>query len=216
MPPVELANAWRIVLEYSRTDGDQVQNVFHVNGAPADAAELQVLADAAIAEWDTSNWVPQLRQTTDLTKVVVSDLNPGNPVTAEATRAFVGGSGGTGIPPEIAAVITLRTGLRGRSFRGRTFIGPLAESMINSDGEIDLGVTTGQGLLLQFFQYWTNLQSVDTGSGTHTLMVASFTLGRITPVEKIELDDQVDHQQSRATAGDTIISQDMTPTNPGT
>lgn len=216
MPPIELANTWRIVAQFPRTDGDLVSNVWHVNGAVATQPELQTLADALALEWDTTGWHGSLRDTVGAPTWIVYDLNPGNPIAAEAVATQVSTGVGSSVPSEIAAVITLRTGLRGRSFRGRTFVGPLDDDMLNSIGQIDQGAVGGQDLLDQFAAFWTVVDGIDTGSGTHSLMVASFTLGRITPVTRIELDDQPDHQQSRAIGGDADISATLPATNPGT
>lgn len=49
--------------------------------------------------------------------------------TAQASAAFaptISGTGGSGLPPQVALVVTLLTGVPGRSGRGRMFLGNLA------------------------------------------------------------------------------------------
>lgn len=216
MPPVTLANCWRIVAQFPRSDGDLVQNTFHVNGAATSQAELQTFADFLAENWDSTGWHMVLRETVGAPTFIVYDLNPGNPIAAEDSATQGSTGNGTDTPSELAAVITLRTGLRGRSFRGRSYIGPLDNDMIGANGALDQGLVGGQALLDAFQTYWSNIDAFDSGTGTHSLMVASFTLGVITPVNRIELDNQVDHQQSRAILGDAVIAATLPATNSGT
>ena len=61
----------------------------------------------------------------------------GSPVYVPVSRAQLAGSGGTSFAPApTAMVVTWRTQSATRSGRGRTFLGPLASSALQTDGTL--------------------------------------------------------------------------------
>lgn len=75
------------------------------------------------------------------------------------TGTIVGALAGDGLPPQSAAVITLKTALAGRSRRGRFYMCGIVEG-ITADG------TFGSGLISQWQTAWNAQLAQYSGSGT--------------------------------------------------
>ncbi len=81
-------------------------------------AIVTVVAAALNVSWRCDNW--QVRMLEDVTDAYATAL-PG-------LGGVAGAITGDRLPPYVAAFILMRTGLRGRQFRGSKFIGPMSES----------------------------------------------------------------------------------------
>jgi hypothetical protein len=58
-------------------------------------------------------------------------------------RTVTGTGGPNGTPPQVALVASWRTALAGRSFRGRSYLGPLSSGVLNTNGgSFTSGTTT--------------------------------------------------------------------------
>ena len=105
-------------------DSQQVENRFMVdNLAPPDAAALEA---AAIAAWDwwEGQLGPFLSTQLLLREVLATDLSAidGAQFTYAPDTTTTGGVSGAVLPNEVALCVSLRTGNRGRSARGRMFV----------------------------------------------------------------------------------------------
>jgi hypothetical protein len=113
-----------------------------VTGA-VNAVKNFYVACAAIFCTDTSQIVPS-----KLTRV---DVEP--PVFVPAAQVSPTGTGGTShAPPQICMVVSWRTAVATRSGRGRTYLGPLSQSAIETTGALKATSastvrTAGQALL---------------------------------------------------------------------
>jgi hypothetical protein len=93
--------------------------------------------------------------------------------------------------PQVASVVKLQTGLRGRSFRGRVFR-PFTAEETASDGFLD----NANVLLLQ--TAWENfIASLAADAFSDTLVVASYKLAEKTPVVAVSAERALATQRRR-------------------
>jgi hypothetical protein len=113
--------------------GQVVNNIIGVRG-PGDVpggAQAQAIADRVLNAW-AGRVVPELSQQYVCTGVdVVSITNPS--VGAEAFGNFVGTNISDPITGAICVAVDVLTGLRGRSFRGRTGLTGLVEGSVSGN-----------------------------------------------------------------------------------
>lgn len=105
---------------------DQVcENVHHLKGGsyPFDQLELEGVAEAYRLWW-LANWQTELPTTISLEKIIVTDLSSSTGLSIEYTHdmPMLGtDSAALPLPGNVTYCVTWVTGLRGRSFRGRTY-----------------------------------------------------------------------------------------------
>lgn len=109
-----------------------------------------------------------------------------------STGAAIAGSGTANMPPQCSLVVTLLTGVAGRSGRGR-FYWPHVGGSVTSAGKSSLVSGTTASAWADLLSNWgTLLPSADI-----TVAVASETQGTITPVITASVGDVVDTQRRR-------------------
>lgn len=123
----------RVVVNQSMS-GKQIANVLHMQrGLATEIADVEFMAEAAFDAWrDTF----LLTQSTSLTldSVQCYDLATETGVTYTTSRAAVAGSvGSAAFPNSVAGCVTWRTSLRGRSGRGRSYIGGVTDAFVTGD-----------------------------------------------------------------------------------
>lgn len=122
-----------------------IVNTFHFRQTVATLPDGERGPDAILRRWTTGQGSPQSQylallpvsyQSRELIVLNVADPldNGSRQVTATGIR-----SAGQILPPQCCALLSIRTQGRGRSFRGRTYIGPLGESD-NDAGSISTGL----------------------------------------------------------------------------
>lgn len=111
--------------------GDSGANIFHVtNGASDDAAVPAMLT--AIKAFYTAIASFYLNTTLITIGSSVRDIGvTPNRIVAATPLTQVGTTAGEALPANVALVTTWRTAFAGRSFRGRTYLGPSQETMNN-------------------------------------------------------------------------------------
>jgi hypothetical protein len=94
---------------------------FAITGGSIDSSNLAVLT-AAVAFWWQDTLIPVLSD--DWTGVLVEavDLTSQFGASASAATPAPGGASGEANPNNVAMCVSFRTGLRGRSFRGRNYV----------------------------------------------------------------------------------------------
>ena len=125
-----ITDVWRITIDWNTNGGVTPHNVMHfldgVGGRPADEVAANI--------WQ--NWTADMFDcigsgyTTQTLSCLKLDGTSATSVQTIPTINQVGGGGGLDAEPNAAAVIKLATGLRGRSNRGRVYLGPIAESAV--------------------------------------------------------------------------------------
>lgn len=155
-------------------------------------AIANALGTAILGHFTSSGLAALEATTTVLTGVGVRDIRVANQPEYISTAAAVPGTGaGNPLPNEIAAVVTFRTALAGKSYRGRAYAGGFIVGENSAAGAIVAGLNTA---LVTFF---TNVQG-DMNAGGLTLAVLSKKHLIATPVTAIVTrDTQWDTQRSR-------------------
>lgn len=129
-----------------------------------------------------------------LDSVVVRDLRSS---TSPAYDALITGFSGTNashaLAPQTAAVISHSTGLRGGSYRGRTYVSGLTEDSNEGDGSI--ATAARAGLLTMVAEIEDNLSTV-TG-GPFLLAVLSRKLLEANEITSSTVNPEWDHQDRR-------------------
>jgi len=136
-------NAVQATVSGGMANGASWANVFNIILAPS-VPLTQAIADAVGDDLNTFYDAINGHLTTDWNALscVVTDLRvEGGPqYTADSGFPLVGGDSGAPLPNTVALVVTWRTATRGRSFRGRTYLGGWGEaaSSGNSPGATPL------------------------------------------------------------------------------
>lgn len=132
-----------------------------VNTTVPGGPSLQEIAEKIVTEWTSviqdaqgTGQTLAVRLRNDLRYVSVNtySLSPAGLATGQAEALFGPGVGGSSpglpLPPDVAVVASLRTGLPGRSKRGRLYLGGFVESSLAAGGRLNesLRDTIGQAL----------------------------------------------------------------------
>lgn len=163
-----IANTYRITLNYATADGIRPVNVFHVRGGPYTDVEVGQQIEGAFVD-NMLSPVPARYEPTHLSILRLD----GTAATLEYGRtdenALCGYDGSSQAVLEGALCLTLRTGVRGPSGRGRVFIGPVAEAAVGN------GLFTGTDPS-QVVEAWEEFRTVlNTGPTPMEHVVASYT-----------------------------------------
>lgn len=127
---------------------------------------------------------------------VLQDLRTSSsPSWDAAFSAVVGIAGDNAMPSNFAITASHRTGLRGKSFNGRTYLCGWTEAANDATGKIATGYRTQVETM--FDDMRTNLALVAGGAWEHA--VVSRTLLVATPVTTSVVDQHWDHQDRRKT-----------------
>jgi hypothetical protein len=121
-------------------DGQDVENtLWFVAASEPNTGNMGVLA-ATMEGWWVSDYAPQISQAVQLRETVVTSMDSatGPQVTRVPTSTTLGSRTDEIMPNSVSLVVSFRTDLRGRSFRGRNYVvGLTAEEVtgnqVNSD-----------------------------------------------------------------------------------
>jgi hypothetical protein len=143
LPPV--AHVCKIRVRHQVGINAHVENVLHFDydptKAPLSLADAQTIANTFNGSWQ-ARILPGLSVATTMIDVQATDLDTLTGVQATSAAGVAGGVAGTSVPAGTAMVVTLKTGLRGKSFRGRVYLAGLPQSdMVDastwSDAQVD-------------------------------------------------------------------------------
>lgn len=198
MPFVPLPNTVRAELIFS-WDGQQVENVYHIKTPNLiNEAELDDIRDVLYLWWSTYGNVFQ-SNTVNFLKFVLSDASDQYGVSKEYAPGVIhtGAHGGTPpLPNNVSIAIKWNTGLRGRSYRGRTFHVGLCEGFVIGNS---MEATVLAGLISQYTQLVSSLD----GSGRQLVVASKFqgnaprVTGVVTPILTVTCDGVIDSQRRR-------------------
>lgn len=122
---------------------------------------------------------------------------------ATSTAASVAGTvAGTSPPPQVAAVLTLRTATPGRSFRGRVYFPSLAT---DQNGSVAGAQATALNAALQALVGFIETRSAAAGANL-AWYVWSRVRGAGTPIVQVSVGSRVDTQRRRDTAIETYTN----------
>jgi hypothetical protein len=142
--PKIIPNCAMVRINWNLTDGKVGHNVMYASwsGTPSLSATLaESLRAAFVAGTPWSTLAAFFGTTTSLASVTLLDVRSNNATEINSTGAATPGvSGGTLMPDEVAAVITLRTAGRGPSGRGRIYVPGWASNAQGSGGVMGAAV----------------------------------------------------------------------------
>lgn len=205
MPFVPVANT--VLAEFRQTcDTQQVENTlyFEFLSAPS-LGELNSLG-SALVDWWRSEIAPHVWVGVELREVVLSDLSSASSLQATIvpTPDALGELNLAPLPNNVSLTVSFRTGLRGRSFRGRNYvIGLVKDQTVTAN-------TFASSLLTTFQAAYTALLAVASAESVSWVVVSRFSgvdgaghpipraAGVTTPVTSVVIvDDVVDSQRRR-------------------
>lgn len=201
MPPLPpIANVVRIVPKFTY-NGQNCYNVMHYL-VPSGFTSTDMIQWAS--QWITA-WKSNVRggspTSLAINAVEVADLSP----TPKATILEPGGSSNIGtaaspaMPTSVTPCVSLRTDIRGRSFRGRVYHVGMTEAQIIQDS-IDAGFIA---TLESFYNTLRVLTASTSGNVANLVILSYYHLGALrgspvaTQVTSVQCDPFVDNQRRR-------------------
>lgn len=189
MPLPVIADIYRIAIEWGPPY--HAVNVLNVKstGSPS---EHDVAATLDTANAGTSHNLYEFGPSgVGVTKFSVTKLDGVSGAVDFVPAHWPTGGGGSDCIPNMAACLSLKTGLRGPSHRGRLFVGPVAESTQTS------GVLspTGVANMLAAWQYL--FDQIELGTPSLLPGVASYKHATWSPLTSISIDPVATTQRRR-------------------
>lgn len=122
--------------------------------------------------------------------VVYTPLDGSSASTVTTLAGSGAGLAADAMPPEVSAVVTFRTTVRGRSRRGRVYLPPYTRGVLASGGILDPTVISA--LIAEWAGFNADML-------THSIVhsVASYKLGLCTPISSYTMDNKLDVQRRR-------------------
>jgi len=175
MPFQSVPNCAKVAIEGS-LGSKQLVNVLHFKFAgtygQSDIDALAQAVDNAVG----SDYLPIITAGATYSQSVATGLENINDLTAtDATNAGAGTSGGASLPNNVSFVVTLRTGLTGRSARGRFYCWPMGAGDLFSANTVTVALANQAVAFLQ--QVQLNAAAVNWALG----IVSRRTLGAVRP-----------------------------------
>lgn len=178
--------------------GQRLENVYHVKkSSPFDEVGLSGAAQL-FADWWDEELKPQVAGNVSLVLIVAKALDSETAPAVEFTTGLPLTGPGTNIPNPGNVTVAIRwtTGLRGRSFRGRTYHIGLTQGAIVANSL----ATENQALLLGAYQTLLSSLSLSTMSLVVVSKYANHvarTTGIATDITAASLDGSLDSQRRR-------------------
>jgi len=176
------------------------ENVFHVEkGSPFTLAQLQALR-GVVNSWDNATGFNYRHTSATLvrirTKALDTNTSPTEDYYLPTPRG--GAVGGSAVPLNVAFCVKLATGLAGRSYRGRWYLGNLGSAQISDAGHI-------LNLTVVAFPAALNTLIANLAAAGYTFVITSFynngawrTTAVNTPViSAVAVDNAIDSQNRR-------------------
>lgn len=196
MPLPVISDVIRTSWEGTLSNGHKFANVVHYrkSGALTFAGAIALLDPIIVDHLSTNNgtgtgWNGHAPASAQFTQIRYTPLD-GSSATTVIGHIIPGVAASEPLPASVAAVVTLRTALRGRSFRGRVYQAPFTEAANTATGTILASSVTG------VLQQWVAHLSALVGTGL-SLVVASYHLALATDVASVSVDTRWDTQRRR-------------------
>ncbi len=198
MPLPIIAGTVRAAVRGTQSNGKPWVNVWHLRkiGAPPVTA-------ADIAAWDAqfvkfyigpaagggNFWLGRMGLGGSLQDITYTPLDGTSPSTVVSHAAATSG-GAAAVPGEVAFVLTLRTQIRGRRYRGRIYLAGLDKALLNNDGTATAATISNATLQI------VGVQALLTPAGAQ-LVVASYRYALATDITQYTMDGRGDMQRRR-------------------
>lgn len=222
MPPVDpgyvpgpklIPNCAMVRLNWSMADGKLAHNVLYAQWTGSPALSSSIANSIRTAVINGTNWTTFLALVAPAVSflgVTLLDMRDllSSPIDSVQT-AIPGTSAGTAMPDETACVVTMLTGRRGPSGRGRAYIPGLSGTAMAAGGVISSAAMTA---VQTWFATNVSVNGISTNLGTHSLGLphrAAYTspkTGRVFPerpattvgiIQSIVKDNHWDSQRRR-------------------
>jgi hypothetical protein len=184
--PLVLATAVQVRLHWTLNgiDAFNVLGGIVAGGYINDQTHADAL-DAAVKTGYTSSGLKALQAaTTDLVSAAIRDVRAANQVEYVGSNASIAGTGGGDpLPNGVAAVVTLRTGKAGKSFRGRAFFGGANEGQNDATGHIVAAYNTA------LVAFMAAVQSAMGGQGITLAILSRPRFSKVDPFPMIYAGD---------------------------
>lgn len=199
MPPLVIPNTVRVNLVWGLNGAEYAVNVLHyvvpsgqvVTGATATDLALDIAGPFVSGALDT--WISD---DVSLERVTVRDLRTANQPEYSAPTSAAGTSTSDVLPLQTSLVVTLRTALAGRSYRGRMYMPGWAENANDANG------TASVTAIVDLETWMTAIANPTVEGNLWALGVMSVTLGETNVVTAIDVRDTTwDTQRRRSYPG---------------
>lgn len=198
MPFIPALNTMRVSLNFLSSHGEAATNVIYVRdtlGAP-DVARMNALIDA-IEVWLNTIWDTEVSNQWQTDFISVRRMNVAEDIVATRILTVNGAHASPSLPAQDTVAISLRSGLAGRSRRGRLYHVGLREDLVNGSTLTSAATTA---MVFIYMQLLGQIEGIDM-----QWVVASFVSGGspratalLTPITDIILTDPiVDSMDSR-------------------
>lgn len=132
MPFIPVPNTIRAELRFS-IDNQQIMNtLWFEKGSAWSASDIEAVATQLVAWWDGA-MAPLLTVGVTLREVYARDMSEEPSIEATSAAALTGDVAETYMPNNVALCTSFRTGLTGRSFRGRNYISGMSRAQVTSN-----------------------------------------------------------------------------------
>lgn len=136
MPFIPTADALEVVVKMTQ-QGVPVVNVYHVDVGAAPTIGIINTVLGIFDTWITGSFAPLVSSTITFDEIVATDISVQNGIQGSVVpTTATGGAGGTPAAANAALVVSQRSNLSGRSFRGRTYIGGLTQTVQVTSHEV--------------------------------------------------------------------------------
>lgn len=186
-----IPDVYRCALKWANASGGYAINVTHWHYLGGLTDPLAIAADLA-AKWIANDTAAMYGAQTISMSGDLFTITPLDGSTASvdvAASGVIGTSGGQTIP-NMAAVIKLKTGLRGREYRGRVYLPGVSESLS------DNGLLSGNALPANLGPAWAQFLT-DMAVDDWQWVVASYKLAVATPVTSVTSEKYAGTQRRR-------------------
>lgn len=183
---------WSVTMDYQRPAAGA--------GSAADLA--QAIADGWEALFagiiGSLTWADYFADGVDLQEVVCYFLEGDSAPSTATPSTPVVGAGTEAMAPDLALVVSKRTGTRGRSGRGRVYLGGLDNRWMSLDGSGLYGLSVTQAMQTAFSNEFLSLSGA-TGGPYDMVVISQATVptGTALPVEQLLIDRNPDVQRRR-------------------
>lgn len=180
--------------------GIDIINVFHFNFDDAAGALTSGQADTIIAWIDTfyTNLLAWYPTAWTLDKISVRDWNASTGPTYETTVTplVTGTNANQQMPPNLAVCVSKKTGIGGRAYRGRMYLGPFTEADNTLDGRVN--VTLRDDIVDECETLIASSAATFEWSVVSTVLNgADRAAALVTPITAVSCNDEWDHQDRR-------------------
>ena len=196
-PYIPVAETAEVRLKYE-TAGGVAENVinFQLDGG-WDSTSLAALAAAVEDSWET-NISPIVAETITLVDTTATDISTEFGPQVVDTGGISGAQGNPVLPSNVTFVVSFRTALRGRNFRGRLNHVGLTENFVTGDSISDSDAINFTNDYVSFFE---DIATAVPGA-THVIVSRCLAgewrdVGVITPVNGYNVDTTIDSQRRR-------------------